>query len=161
MNTSAAIAAALLFASGPATAAELKIVDIKAFLYFEHAGKLSDNIVGAPPFENVAKGGGADHDPATAILFDLTFAGDRRAGSVLDQEDFVLNSVGAEDEIREGLCVTIWPVRLDWVTPTVAVAYLGDAFWSLYANKKTPVRRANRGWICTTGLFSRGGRQRA
>jgi hypothetical protein len=103
MNTSAAIAAALLFASGPATAAELKIVDIKAFLYFEHAGKLSDNIVGAQPFENVAKGGGADHDPATAILFDLTFAGDRRAGSVLDQEDFVLNSVGAEDEIREGL----------------------------------------------------------
>ena len=36
-------------------------------------------IVGDPPFENLAKGGGPDHDPATAILFDLTFAGDKNA----------------------------------------------------------------------------------
>src|ERR1700733_12639457 len=79
MKTSAWIVAALVFTSGPAWAAELKIVDIKAFLYLEHAGKLSNDIVGAPPFENVAKGGGPDHDPATAILFDLTFAGDKNA----------------------------------------------------------------------------------
>ncbi len=79
MKASARIAVLMAFASGPALSAELKIVDIKAFLYLEHAGKLSDNIVGAPPFENVAKGGGPDHDPATAILFDLTFAGDKNA----------------------------------------------------------------------------------
>ncbi len=71
--------AGLAFASGSAVAAELKIVDIKAFLYFEHAGKLSENIVGAPAFENLAKGGGSDHDPATAVLFDLTFVGDKNA----------------------------------------------------------------------------------
>jgi hypothetical protein len=79
MNAAPRIALALALAAQPATAAELKITDIKAYLYLEHAGKLSDNIVGAPPFENVAKGGGADHDPATAILFDLTFAGDKNA----------------------------------------------------------------------------------
>ena len=77
MNASSRIALALALTAQPAMAAELKITDIKAYLYLEHAGKLSDNIVGAPPFENVAKGGGADHDPATAILFDLTFAGDK------------------------------------------------------------------------------------
>jgi len=79
MNTASRIALALALAAQPAMAAELKITDIKAYLYLEHAGKLSDNIVGAPPFENVAKGVGADHDPATAILFDLTFAGDKNA----------------------------------------------------------------------------------
>jgi hypothetical protein len=79
MNTASRIALALALAAQPATAAELKITDIKAYLYLEHAGKLSDNIIGAPTFENVAKGGGADHDPATAILFDLTFAGDKNA----------------------------------------------------------------------------------
>ena len=79
MKTSAWIAAGLVFASGPATAADLKIVDIKAFLYLEHAGKLSSDIVGGAPLENLAKGGGPDHDPATAILFDLTFAGDKNA----------------------------------------------------------------------------------
>ena len=78
MKTSAWVAA-LLCASGSAAAAELKITDIKAFLYLEHAGKLSDNIVGAPSFQNVAKGGGPDHDPSTGILFDLTFVGDKNA----------------------------------------------------------------------------------
>src|SRR5271156_5127850 len=79
MKTSVWIVAGLVFASGPATAADLKIVDIKAFLYLEHAGKLSSDIVGGAPLENLAKGGGPDHDPATAILFDLTFAGDKNA----------------------------------------------------------------------------------
>ena len=79
MNRASRIALALALAVQPAVAAELKITDIKAYLYLEHAGKLSDNIIGAQPFENVAKGGGADHDPATAILFDLTFAGDKNA----------------------------------------------------------------------------------
>ena len=79
MKTSAWIAAALAIASGPASAADLKIVDIKAFLYLEHTGKFSDNVVGVPQFEDAAKGGGPNHEPATAILFDLTFAGDKNA----------------------------------------------------------------------------------
>ncbi len=79
MGGSGWIAAAVLLASAPACAAELKIVEIKAFLYLEHAGKLSDNIVGAPPFENVVRGGGLDNDTASAILFDLAFAGDKNA----------------------------------------------------------------------------------
>jgi len=79
MKTSAWIVAAILSATGPVAAADLKILDIKAFLYYEHAGKLSADIVGAPPFDNLAKGGGANSDPATAILFDLVFAGDKNA----------------------------------------------------------------------------------
>jgi hypothetical protein len=79
MKTASWIAMAITLAARPVTAAELKITDIKAFFYLEHSGKFSDNIVGAEPFENVAKGGGPDHDPATAILFDLTFTGDKNA----------------------------------------------------------------------------------
>jgi hypothetical protein len=63
----------------PAMAADVKIVDVMASLFYERAGKFSENIVGAPGFENLAKGGGADRDTATAVLFDLTFAGDKNA----------------------------------------------------------------------------------
>jgi hypothetical protein len=101
MNTASRIALALALATQPATAAELKITDIKAYLYLEHAGKLSDNIVGAPPFENVAKGGGADHDPATAILFDLTFAGDKNASP-----KYATATVDVTQSSRSGQIVT-------------------------------------------------------
>ena len=79
MKTLASLACAVALAAGPAAAAELKIVDVKASLFWEHSGKLSDNIVGGPGFENLAKGGGPDNEPATAVLFDLTFAGDKNA----------------------------------------------------------------------------------
>lgn len=72
-----AAAAALAALSGQALGAELRIVDVKAYLFLERAGKLSADIVGAPPFENLPKGGGPDHETATGILVDLTFAGDR------------------------------------------------------------------------------------
>jgi len=101
MNTASRIALALALAAQPATAAELKITDIKAYLYLEHAGKLSDNIVGAPAFENVAKGGGADHDPATAILFDLTFAGDKNASP-----KYATATVDVTQSSRSGQIVT-------------------------------------------------------
>jgi hypothetical protein len=101
MNTASRIALALALAAQPATAAELKITDIKAYLYLEHAGKLSDNIVGGPPFENVAKGGGADHDPATAILFDLTFAGDKNASP-----KYATATVDVTQSSRSGQIVT-------------------------------------------------------
>jgi len=48
-------------------------------LFWERSGKFSENIIGAPPFENLAKGGGPDDETATAILFDLTFAGDKNS----------------------------------------------------------------------------------
>jgi len=101
MNTASRIVLALALAAQPAMAAELKITDIKAYLYLEHAGKLSDNIVGAPPFENVAKGGGADHDPATAILFDLTFAGDKNASP-----KYATATVDVTQSSRSGQIVT-------------------------------------------------------
>jgi hypothetical protein len=101
MNKASRIALALALAAQPAMAAELKITDIKAYLYLEHAGKLSDNIVGAPPFENVAKGGGADHDPATAILFDLTFAGDKNASP-----KYATATVDVTQSSRSGQIVT-------------------------------------------------------
>jgi hypothetical protein len=65
--------------AAPATAADLKIVDVRASLFWERAGKFSEIAVGAQPLENLAKGGGADHDTATAVLFDLTFSGDKNA----------------------------------------------------------------------------------
>jgi hypothetical protein len=101
MNTASRIALALALAAQPAMAAELKITDIKAYLYLEHAGKLSENIVGAPPFENLAKGGGADHDPATAILFDLTFAGDKNASP-----KYATATVDVTQSSRSGQIVT-------------------------------------------------------
>jgi hypothetical protein len=69
----------LALAATPSVAAELKIVDVKASLFWEHSGKSSENIVAAAPFENLAKGGGPDNETATAVLFDLTFAGDKNA----------------------------------------------------------------------------------
>jgi hypothetical protein len=60
-------------------AADIKILDVKAFLYLEHAGKFSDNVLGAPPFANLPKGGAPGGDSATGVLIDLTFAGEKNA----------------------------------------------------------------------------------
>ncbi len=73
----AGIFAAVAFAASAASAAELKVIDVKASLFWEHTGKLSDNIIGAPPFQNLAKGGGPDHDSASAVLFDIVFQGEK------------------------------------------------------------------------------------
>ncbi len=75
-----AIAAAAFGAlAGQALGAEVRIAAMKAYLFLEHEGKLSEDIVGAPPFANLPKGGGPDHETATGILFDLTFAGDKNS----------------------------------------------------------------------------------
>ena len=79
MKTFASVLGAVGLAANSAAAAELKIVDVKASLFWERSGKLSDNIVGGPAFQNLAKGGGPDNETATAVLFDLTFAGDKNA----------------------------------------------------------------------------------
>ncbi|MGD0562871.1 MAG: hypothetical protein ABSA66_07240 [Roseiarcus sp.] len=79
MKRFAVAAAALVGLSGQALGAEVKIIDVKAYLFLEHAGKLSEDIVGAPPFENLPKGGGPNHETATGILVDLTFSGDKNS----------------------------------------------------------------------------------
>ena len=69
---------ALALVSG-AGAAELKIVDIKAFAFLERAGKLSDNLVGGEPLLNAPRGGAPGGDTATGVLLDFTFQGDKNA----------------------------------------------------------------------------------
>lgn len=69
---------ACLLAS-PAAAADAKIVDIKASLFFEHAGRFSENIVGEPLDPNLAKGGAPGHESATAVLLDFIFTGEKNS----------------------------------------------------------------------------------
>ena len=73
----AAIAATSLMLAGGAEAAELKIVEVKAYVFLEHAGKLSDDLVNAPALVDAPKGGAPNGDTATGLLLDFTFAGDR------------------------------------------------------------------------------------
>ncbi len=73
------IAAALVALAPPAQAGsgEIKVVDIKAYVFLEHAGRLSDNLVGAAEaLVNAPRGGAPGGDTATALLVDLTFAGE-------------------------------------------------------------------------------------
>ena len=72
-----AVAAACVLLAGEARAAGLKIADIKAYVFLEHAGKFSDDLVEAPPLVDAPKGGAPDGDTATGVLLDFTFEGDR------------------------------------------------------------------------------------
>ena len=72
-----AVGAFLFALIGFADAAELKIVDIKAYAFLEHAGKLSDDLIGGPALIDAPKGGAPGGDTATGILIDLTFEGDK------------------------------------------------------------------------------------
>ena len=69
----------LALVATPASSAEVKIVDVKAYLFLEHSGKFSDDIVDKGPLENIAKGGAPGKESASAVLFDLTFSGDKNA----------------------------------------------------------------------------------
>ena len=71
----AAVVAGLALA-GSVQAAELKIVDVKAYVFLERAGKLSDDILGGPALVDAPKGGAPGGDTATGVLIDFTFAGD-------------------------------------------------------------------------------------
>ncbi len=72
----AAVAVAGLSIAGSAQAADLKIVDVKAYVFLERAGKLSDDIVGGPPLVDAPKGGAPGGDTATGVLLDFVFSGD-------------------------------------------------------------------------------------
>src|SRR6202020_1437642 len=66
--------------AGGAQAAQLKIVDVKAYAFLEHAGKLSDDLVsGGQSLVDAPKGGALGGDTATGLLIDFTFEGDKNA----------------------------------------------------------------------------------
>jgi hypothetical protein len=75
-----ALAAAVLAASvAQAECADLKIVDIKAYVFLERAGHLSNDLVGGEPLVNTPRGGALGGDTATAVMLDLIFEGDKKA----------------------------------------------------------------------------------
>ena len=78
-KTSIALVGAFAALASPALAADVRIADIRAFLFLERSGKLSANIVGGPAFSDLAKGGGPEQEPATDVFFDLTFSGDKNS----------------------------------------------------------------------------------
>jgi hypothetical protein len=76
----AAAAVVSFLAVGGAEAAQLRIVDVKAYAFLEHAGKLSDDLVGSgESLVDAPKGGALGGDTATGLLIDFTFEGDRNA----------------------------------------------------------------------------------
>ncbi len=74
LRVAAALAGLSIAAS--AQAAELKIVDVKAYVFLERAGKLSDDIIGAPALIDAPKGGAPGGDTATGVMLDFVFSGD-------------------------------------------------------------------------------------
>ena len=69
-----------LVLAGGDNAAQLKIVDVKAYAFLEHAGKLSDDLVsGGQSLVDAPKGGALGGDTATGLLIDFTFEGDKNA----------------------------------------------------------------------------------
>jgi hypothetical protein len=62
-----------------AHAAELKIVDIKCYAFLEHAGKLSDDLIGGETLVDAPKGGAPGGETATGLFLDFTFEGDKNA----------------------------------------------------------------------------------
>jgi hypothetical protein len=64
--------------AGGAVAAQLKIVDVKAYAFLEHAGKLSDDLVSSgESLVDAPRGGSLGGDTATGLLIDFTFEGDK------------------------------------------------------------------------------------
>jgi hypothetical protein len=66
--------------AGGVHAAQLKIVDVRAYAFLEHAGKLSDDLVGGgQSMVDAPRGGALGGDTATGLLIDFTFEGDKNA----------------------------------------------------------------------------------
>ena len=81
LHTQRALAAAILAATtaAGASAADLKILDIKASLYLEAQGKFSEPLADGKDLLNLAKGDGPDKTLASAVLVELTFSGDKNS----------------------------------------------------------------------------------
>ena len=75
----AGVAAASFACFAGAHAAELKIVDVKAYAFLEHAGKLSDDLVGGEALVDAPSGGAPGGDTATGLFLDFTFEGDKNS----------------------------------------------------------------------------------
>jgi hypothetical protein len=76
----AAAAAAAFALAGGVQAADLKIVDIKAYAFLERADKLSDDLISSgETLVDAPKGGALEGDTATGLLLDFTFEGDKNA----------------------------------------------------------------------------------
>jgi hypothetical protein len=65
--------------SGGANGAEVKIVTISAYVFLEHAGKLSNDLVGGQGLVNAPRGGAPGGDIATALFLEFTFEGNKNA----------------------------------------------------------------------------------
>src|SRR5208282_5924149 len=66
--------------AGGGHAAELKIVDVKAYAFLEHAGKLSDDLISNDQsLVDAPRGGALGGDTATGVFLDFTFEGDKNA----------------------------------------------------------------------------------
>jgi hypothetical protein len=73
-------AATSLALAGTAQAADLKIIDVKAYAFLEHAGKLSDDLLTIDQsVVDAPRGGALGGDTATGLLLDFTFEGDKNA----------------------------------------------------------------------------------
>ena len=69
-----------LAVAGAGHAAELKIIDVKAYAFLEHAGKLSDDLISSDQsLVDAPRGGALGGDTATGVLLDFTFEGDKNA----------------------------------------------------------------------------------
>jgi hypothetical protein len=76
----AAAVAGLFLCAGGAIAADVKVTDIKGYLFLERSGRLSANIFAAPgPFKNLSTAGGADGEPASNMLLEFVFTGDKNS----------------------------------------------------------------------------------
>ncbi len=71
----AAVAGLFAASTGSASADDLRIVDIKAFVFLERADRLSNDLVGAATLVNAPRGG----DTATGLMVDLVFQRDKAA----------------------------------------------------------------------------------
>jgi len=69
----------LIAATASARAGEFKIDDIKAYLFLEKAGKLSDNIIGGPGLTDLPRGGAPNGDSASGVMLDFVFSGDKNS----------------------------------------------------------------------------------
>jgi hypothetical protein len=79
LRTPAAIVVSFTF-FGVAQAAQLRIVDVKAYAFLEQAGKLSDDLLtSGQSYVDAPRGGALGGDTATGVLIDFTFEGDKNA----------------------------------------------------------------------------------
>ena len=74
-----ALATLGLIIASPTLAGDIRIADIKAYVFLEKAGKLSDNVIGGAPMSNLPKGGAPEGDQASGVMLDFVFSGEKNS----------------------------------------------------------------------------------